>query len=360
MPQQKAIDWGRLIANVPDGFVCTDERGRVFIANRAAERMLGRAPGELLSKPLADLIDVRHLRKTMSAIGQAAPTRTNGRRKDGSLVALEVSLADHDMPWGRVTSAVLRELSRCDRTNSTGRDIGRETFLATAAHQMRGPIQPILTSLRTVELALASGNPPPPDTIPRAIRQAVRLGRLVDAILNDAAAMERGDLKVQVAEFDIAALAVDIVEDFRMASPEHRIDYHGPASGVLIVSDSGRVHQILNNLIENAMKYSARQNPVNVVLNSLDGKVVLRVIDAGIGIPLAEQGGVFGKYTRGSNVPVASSGLGVGLYMARGLAERLHGSLTLESEVGRGSAFSLVLPKEWPETINGHQASVHQ
>jgi len=351
VPQQGAIDWGRLIANVPDGFVCTDERGRVCFANRAAERMLGRAPGELLGKPLWDIIDMQ--RKAANITGPAAPTRTIGRRRDGSVVALEVAWTEHDMPWGRVTSAIMREPSSCDRAISTVHEASkREAFLSMAAHQMRGPLQPILTSLRTVELALASGTLPPPDTVPRAIRQAIRLGRLVDAILSDAAAIERGNLKVHVAEFDIAALTVDIVEDFRMASTEHRIDYQGPSSGVLIVSDSSRVHQILSNLIENAMKYSARQNVVNVVLSSLDGKVVVRVIDAGIGIPRSEQAGVFGKYYRGSNVPTASSGLGVGLYMARGLAERLRGGLTVESEVGRGSAFSLVLPREWRERVN--------
>nr|WP_275939330.1 HAMP domain-containing sensor histidine kinase [Polyangium spumosum] len=183
----------------------------------------------------------------------------------------------------------------------------------------------------------------------RALRQTLRLGRLVDAILSDAAAIERGTLEVHVAPFDLAVFTREVVEDFRLAAPSQRLEYHGPGDGVRVTSDPDRVHQILISLIDNAMKYSGRQHVVTVEVEASESRVRVRVIDQGIGIPAAEQASVFGKFYRGSNVPSAASGLGVGLYLARGLALRLHGTLTVASEVGRGSAFSLVLPKHWPE-----------
>ncbi len=357
---ERAIDWGEVLAHMPDGLVFADERVRVVFANRAAERMLGRAPGELLGQPLGDAIDMQLLVAAMKRMGNPVPIRTTGKRGDGTLVSLEVSIAEHVMPWGAVTSAVLRDLSASDRSVSTeALAAERESFLSMAAHQLRAPIQPILNSLRTIEKAMATGKNPPSDTMSRAMRQALRLGRLVDAILSDAAAIERGSLEVHVARFDLASFTRDIVEDFRLASPGHPIDYEGPTDGVMVVSDQDRTHQILIGLIDNALKYSGRQNAVKIAVCSLDGSARVQVIDTGIGIPAAEQARVFGKFYRGSNAPVAASGLGVGLFLARGIAQRLHGSLTVESEVGQGSAFSFVLPKEWPErTFKGDRGAL--
>ena len=347
--QETTIDWSEVIARAPDGVVCADERGRIVYANPAAEKLLGRAPGELVGESFPELVAVMpggggH--RWDEAMG--APERAIGRRKDGTDVPLEVSL----VPPGRRTfaTAFVRDLSASDRSVTTKLLAAeRETFLSMAAHQLRAPIQPVLNSLRTIERALAVGRTPPEGTMARALRQTLRLGRLVDAILSDAAAIERGTLEVHVAPFDLAVFTREVVEDFRLAAPTQRIEYHGPGDGVFVTSDPDRVHQILISLIDNAMKYSGRQRVVTVEVEETESRVRVGVIDQGIGIPAAEQANVFGKFYRGSNVPSSASGLGVGLYLAHGLAVRLHGSLTVASEVGRGSAFSLVLPRHWPE-----------
>jgi PAS domain S-box-containing protein len=339
-----------VMRDAPDGVVCVDEEGRVAYSNRAAERMLGRDPGELVGanwSRLVRLVGARHA-------SSADPRRAFGQRPDGSTVALEASLAAHDTRHGKITTAILRDLSLLDRALLTAQLTDeRQAFLSTAAHQLRAPIQPILNSLRTLERAVARGLSPPPDTLSRALRQGLRLGRLIDTILKDSRDIDRGELAVQVASFDLAALAADVVEDFRMALPGHRLAYEGPAEGVVLMSDPERVHQILISLIENALKYSPHQLGVKVEVSSSESRTFLRVIDAGIGIPAAEQACVFDKFYRGSNVPVAATGLGVGLYLAQGLARRLHGTLTVMSEVGRGSAFTLSLPNQWPAADRG-------
>ncbi|MDI1452096.1 ATP-binding protein [Polyangium sp. 6x1] len=344
--QETTIDWTEVIARAPDGVVCADERGRIVYANPAAERLLGRSPGELVGASFPELVALPgggdHHWATM------APERAIGHRKDGTDVPLEVSL----VPSGISTfaTAFVRDLSASDRSVTTKLLAAeRESFLSMAAHQLRAPIQPVLNSLRTIERALAVGKTPPDGTMARALRQTLRLGRLVDAILSDAAAIERGMLEVHVSAFDLAVFTRDVVEDFRAAAPTQRLEYHGPGDGVLVTSDPDRVHQILISLIDNAMKYSGRQRLVTVEVEGTESRVRVRVIDQGIGIPAAEQASVFGKFYRGSNVPNTASGLGVGLYLAQGIATQLHGTLTVASEVGRGSAFSLVLPRHWPE-----------
>ncbi|UQA62649.1 PAS domain-containing sensor histidine kinase [Polyangium aurulentum] len=346
MPGTK-FELDEVMRDAPDGVVCVDEGGRVAYSNRAAERMLGRDPGELVGAEWSSLVRLIGARRARSSCD---PTRALGTRPDGSTVALEASLAAHDTHEGKVTTAILRDMSLLDRALLTAQLADeRQAFLSTAAHQLRAPIQPILNSLRTLERALARGLSPPPDTLSRALRQGLRLGRLVDTILKDAQALERGDIAVRVETFDLAALARDVVEDFRMALPVHRLRYEGPNEGVAVTSDADRVNQILITLIENALKYSAHQLAVKVEVSASESLALLRVVDEGIGIPEEEQERVFDKFYRGSNVPAAATGLGVGLYLAQGLARRLHGTLTVASEVGRGSAFSLSLPRKWPE-----------
>ena len=345
MPRTK-FELDEVMRDAPDGVVCVDEGGRIAYSNRAAERMLGRDPGELVGAEWSTLVRLVGARRTRSC----DPTRALGTRPDGSTVALEASLAAHDTREGKVTTAILRDMSLLDRALLTAQLADeRQAFLSTAAHQLRAPIQPILNSLRTLERALARGMNPPQDTLSRALRQGLRLGRLIDTILKDAQALERGELAVQVETFDLAALARDVVEDFRVALPVHRLRYEGPAEGVAVASDPDRVNQILITLIENALKYSGNQLTVKVEVSASESLALLRVIDEGIGIPAGEQERVFDKFYRGTNVPAAATGLGVGLYLAQGLARRLHGTLTVASEVGRGSAFSLSLPRKWPE-----------
>ncbi|HVK65712.1 MAG TPA: PAS domain-containing sensor histidine kinase [Polyangium sp.] len=346
--QETTIDWTEVIARAPDGVVCADERGRIVYANPAAERLLGRSPGELVGESFPELVALPCGEGHRWDEATAAPERAIGHRKDGTNVPLEISLVP---PGGRAFATVfVRDLSASDRSVSTKLlTAERESFLSMAAHQLRAPIQPVLNSLRTIERALAIGTTPPEGTMARALRQTLRLGRLVDAILSDAAAIERGTLEVHVAPFDLAVFTREVVEDFRLAAPSQRLEYHGPGDGVPVTSDPDRVHQILISLIDNAMKYSGRQRVVTVEVEGTESRVRVRVIDQGIGIPAAEQASVFGKFYRGSNVPTSASGLGVGLYLAQGLAKRLYGTLTVASEVGRGSAFSLVLPRHWPE-----------
>lgn len=330
------IDLEAVVAGSPDGIVCADEAGRVVYANRAAQRMLGRAWEGLAGLPFASVVELGEETR-----GSSASRRATGVRPDGTEVPLEVSLSTYGTRGEQFMAAILRDAS-CSMLSAE-----RDAFLSAAAHQLRAPIQPIVNSLRTLERALQTGRAPPPDTLPRALRQALRLGRLVDAILQDAA--PRGEAEVHVSPFDLAAFTRDVVADFQQASPEHRIVYAGPSEGVVVTSDPGRVHQILVGLIDNALKYSERKRAVVVELCATDTRVALRVIDEGIGIPAAEQDRVFGKYYRATNVPRYAGGLGVGLYLAQRLSLRLHGGLSVSSEEGRGSKFSLWLPRSWPD-----------
>jgi signal transduction histidine kinase len=125
----------------------------------------------------------------------------------------------------------------------------------------------------------------------------------------------------------------------------HRIDYVHPPEPVHIRGDPYRLEQVIANLVENALKYSAGDSTVRVTLDVNDDFALLSVADEGIGIPRDQQEQLFERYFRARNVSVTSyGGLGLGLYISRDIVERHGGRIWVESEVGRGSTFYVALP----------------
>lgn len=348
-------DAAKVIAETPDGVICLGAGEEVVFANQAAERIFRRERSGLEGKRWGDLVEGGSdmlPRPGSQEERLAHAQRARARRPDGSTVEIEVSIALHTRDSSSIFwSAIVRDLTASDRSLSASQLAGeRQSFLSSAAHQLRAPIQPILTSLRTIEQALKHGTEPPGDTVPRALRQTLRLGRLVDAILRDVAAVERDRLDVEITSFDLAELVGEIVDDFRLAAPGRRFELRAPAGPVQVSTDRVRVHQILVSLLDNAMKYSERERRILVeVASPSEGVATVSVSDEGIGIPADEQERIFSKFYRASNAPAEASGLGIGLFLAHGLAERLRGKLSVRSQEGFGSTFVLTLPQRWTE-----------
>src|SRR5262249_8954858 len=152
-----------------------------------------------------------------------------------------------------------------------------------------------------------------------------RLSRLVDAILHDVVEMERGELRVEVSTFDAAELVGDVVEDFGLATRSHEFTFQSTSASAVITSDRVRLYQIVVALIDNAVKYSPRGQTISVEMGGVAEAIWIRVIDRGIGIPTVEQPSIFNKFYRAANAASTTPGLGIGLYLALGLAERLRG-----------------------------------
>jgi len=161
---------------------------------------------------------------------------------------------------------------------------------------------------------------------------------------------QRGGLELEIQAFDLREVAGEIAEGFRAqaaaAGLELRIET--PADRVEIRSDPGKVGQVLGNLLSNAVKYTDR-GLITVRVGRAGGAAAVHVIDTGRGIAPEEQGLVFEEFRRAESASGAS-GSGIGLAISRALARALGGEITLESELGVGSTFTLWLPEEVPPT----------
>ena len=221
----------------------------------------------------------------------------------------------------------------------------RDEFFSTVAHELRNPLNALHLTLAGLMRAQSGSTPLPADQviarINRASNQVVRLAKLVDDML-DVSRISSGRFNLQNEEFDAVAVLNDVVERMKDQAEPAQISVSMPASLVL-QSDRVRFAQVASNLLSNAIQYG-NQNPIEVRLGSDDAHLRLEVIDHGIGIADEDQERVFERFEKlGKDSPNARFGLG--LWISRELVGAMRGTIGVSSQLGKGSTFTVELPK---------------
>ena len=179
------------------------------------------------------------------------------------------------------------------------------------------------------------------EALDRALDQAKRMNRLMTELLQETR-VAMGALSLSVVTFDLGiAVATTISEHEHEDVP--RITFAPPPENVRVRGDPDRIAQILGNLLDNAIKYSAPRTPIDVSLGVVEGETIIRVRDYGLGVPADESGRLFTPFFRTSRTQDLP-GSGLGLHISRRLAEQHGGRLWLETSTGAGSVFALALP----------------
>jgi len=226
----------------------------------------------------------------------------------------------------------------------------RDEFLSTASHELRTPVTTIQLVIQSLTRGLHEGKPSiSTDKLAVASRQTERLATLINQLL-DVARIESGRFELRLEDFDLVADAARIVfrlqlEIERAKSP---ICLHSQGA-VLGRWDRSRIDQLLTNLLMNALSYGAGQ-PIDLTIERTPSGHRSRIIvlDRGIGIPKDRLSHIFERFERATSVR-HRGGLGLGLYIARQIVEAHGGSISVESEPGCGSSFTVDLPSEPPK-----------
>jgi len=223
----------------------------------------------------------------------------------------------------------------------------RDIFLSVAAHELRTPLTALLGYTQLVERrTLRESSIPERDrqALGAVAAQAERLNKMVNSLL-DISRLQLGQLSIEAAPLDLGALAARLVEESRPLLTEHTIVYNGPDELALINGDELRLEQAIQNLIQNAVKYSPMGGTITVKVERDDLNAFIAVTDPGIGIPPEALPQLFHRFYRAPNVdPQHISGLGVGLYVVKEIVELHGGAVEVHSEVGKGSTFTLHMP----------------
>ena len=217
----------------------------------------------------------------------------------------------------------------------------RNRFLSIAAHELRTP----LTILKgSVQLLVTTVDGDRSGRLARTIgRQVGRMERLVEDML-DVSRIQAGRLRVEMRPFELRSAVEESIEEMALASPNAELCLE-PGPEVWASGDRARIQQVVANLLRNAVQYSGGSPSVRVRVWREADFAMVDVADRGIGIPREELPVVFEPHFRGANAPADRvGGLGLGLYISRGIAEVHGGELLVDSEEGSGSTFRLRLP----------------
>lgn len=220
------------------------------------------------------------------------------------------------------------------------------TFVSAVSHEFRSP----LTTLTHLTSLLRSDFQPTDERrrqyYDMLASETDRLRRFVDTLL-DVGRIQAGGSRYRLAPIDPRAVVERVVDEFRRyeASGSREISLIVPGPVPFVSADAEALGRALWNLLENAAKYSPQSRPVVVRLEPDGDRVVIRVIDQGVGIPEDERPLVFDHFYRGAAATnSAVTGTGIGLALVRHIVKAHGGVITLDSAVGTGSTFSIVLP----------------
>jgi signal transduction histidine kinase len=222
----------------------------------------------------------------------------------------------------------------------------KDEFVALISHDLRTPLTSILGYL---ELTLEEeGLTPTQRSYLEVVeRNAQRLLRLVSDLLF-VARLEAGQLELHESEVDLAAVAQQSVMEAEPRAAARGITLKCKTEPVPdVAGDRGRIFQLFDNLVSNAIKFTPEGGEVRVSVTQANGAVRLEVADTGIGIPEVEQRRLFERFFRASTASERQiQGTGLGLYISRAIVEAHGGEISFESEPGRGTAFRIDLPIE--------------
>jgi two-component system CheB/CheR fusion protein len=243
----------------------------------------------------------------------------------------------------------------------------KDTFLSMASHELRTPLVPLMGYSQMLEKLVArsqSEDVPNKDEriaeyVSKFHKQLVYLNRLVDDLI-DVTRLQSGKLSVNEGIVDVPKLAAEAAEEAQMIAPRPKIrlkiaEGDGPLKAK---GDAARILQVMLNLLQNAMKYAPKARYVDVRVGrervSVDGsgdgdkdQIVIDVQDYGPGIATKDIESIFTRFYQAAvEDRPAESGLGLGLFISKGLVEQHGGTLTVESTVGKGSTFTVRLPAQ--------------
>ena len=236
----------------------------------------------------------------------------------------------------------------------------KSQFLSMASHELKTPLTSISgylqVGLKRAQRRLARGHPSAEEwaaeiqvDVKQAEmlnRQTRRLSRLVNELL-DVSRMQTGRVEFQHEPVDLLALAHDVATGAQSTTAVHAITVDSPADGqALVEGDADHLEQVLNNLIDNAVKYSPAGGSISVTFEVNSHQIAMHVRDQGSGIPEEQQQAIFGLFYRSPDTKAHhAGGMGLGLYISKEIVQRHGGAIEVESSLGAGSTFSVLLPR---------------
>lgn len=334
-----------------EGVLVIDAEGRIELANDRAREFLS-LPDRVIGlrvieatrhATLTELLDAVRLRgRSVEGVIETRGPDTETRTLRVAAVPFHAgSAASEANPTASGSVSVLHDVTELARLDRMRRD-----FVANASHELRTP----LTAIRGYTETLLDDPQLPADRRAEYLavidRHSRRLGQIVDELL-ELSQIEDARAPLEFEVLDCSALIERCALDARDRAASRQLQIHCEiAPGLVAETNAAALEQILTNLIDNAIKYTPAGGEIRVRAESVGERLRILVSDTGIGIPESDLPRIFERFYRVDKARTREAGgIGLGLAIVKHLTQALHGSIKVESRLGRGTTFSLGLPR---------------
>lgn len=358
--QSLVKEQGRLAAifqHSAEGILTVDNALRIIDFNPAMERLTGWRESEVLGRFYFEVLRPRDrlgndLGLEDSPILQAFTGQLVVNRemmlmaRDGQHFAAAVTASCVRSARGDPMNGILNVR---DITRERQQEEQRSTFISVISHELQTPIAIIKGYASTLARSDAQSHMNPQALHLRLTaieEEADRLNKLVGNLLY-ASRIQAGGLQMDIGPLDLGNLIEVVTRRLHAKSPDTSIIVDIPEQLPTVMADRDRIEEVLQNLLDNAIKYSPRERRITIAAHATGEEVIASISDVGMGISLREQKQIFDRFQRvGDPMAQATPGAGLGLYICRAIVEAHGGRIWVESTLHAGSTFSFSLPRE--------------
>jgi two-component system phosphate regulon sensor histidine kinase PhoR len=335
---------GQILDALDDGVLLLDGAGRLLLANPAARSWFGLPddlrPGlpakRVLGLPQVTALAAQAAEARASVVGNLTLVFPQAR----TLAMRAFPLVDRG-PTGRIVVTLI------DITQRRRLEVLRRDFVANASHELKTPVAAVRALAETMLTALLEDPEAARRFAERIGREAERLDVLVRDLL-DLSRVERGTLDIEPV--DLVGLAKEVAGGYTDLAEERRVRFSTELQPQLSLrGDRAQLGLLLSNLVDNALRHTSAKGAVCVRLHATESRAIIEVVDTGEGIPAGELSRVFERFYRVDKARARQTGgTGLGLAIVRHVAEGHGGTVRVDSELGRGSTFTVSLPLAGP------------
>ena len=336
-----------ILSYMTDGVLATNRRGQIIMVNEMAAKQLNVNPDEVLNTSILDLLSLGDDYDLRSLITEVPELTIDSQDENGEYISLRVRFALIRRESGFISGlvAVLH-----DTTEQEKEERERRLFVSNVSHELRTP----LTSVKSYLEALDDGalsEPVAPDFVKVSLNETNRMMRMVTDLLSlSRIDNETSQLDIELTNF--TAFITFILNRFdkiksqsNEGSKKYELIREYPITPIWVEIDTDKMTQVIDNILNNAIKYSPDGGKIKVGMKTTDAQLIISISDEGLGIPKKDLPRIFDRFYRVDKARSrAQGGTGLGLAIAKEIVKQHKGFIWAKSEYGKGSTFTIVLP----------------